>query len=154
MTLQFSLTNQQLSLSPRQKNIKVVADSKNYLKASFALQSSEWTSAVLIWALFSHNGKTYKKLLGSEEGLAQNECYVSPEVIKEGKFSVSIYCDNIITTNKVDIPVEASGYTTKIENQKSTPDVMEQMNNKMYRYAKLCNDILKECQKIKEEGDK
>jgi hypothetical protein len=35
MTLQFNVSNQTLSLNPAQRNIKVVADSKNYLKARF-----------------------------------------------------------------------------------------------------------------------
>jgi hypothetical protein len=78
-----------------------------------------------LYALFTHNGKTYKKFLGIEEGTKWNECYVAPEVIKEGKFSVSVFCDNLITTNSVDISVLASGYTEKIENQKPTPSVQE-----------------------------
>lgn len=149
MTLIFYVNKQSLSLRPVQINTKVVADSKNYLKAQFVFQSSDWKESKIQYALFSYNGKTYKKILGAEEGLAQNECYVAPEVIKPGKFSVSIYCDNMITTNKVDVEVDPSGYTENIENQKTTPSVMEQMNQLMYKYTSLCNDIYKECKKIK-----
>ena len=35
MTLLFYVNNQTLSLNPAQKNIKIVADSKNYLKTRF-----------------------------------------------------------------------------------------------------------------------
>ena len=148
MTLQFYVNNQVLSLNPAQKNIKIVADSKNYLKARFIFQTSEWTRGIIRYALFTHNGKTYKKILGIEPGLKSNECYVAPEVIKSGKFNVSVYCDDLITSNTVSIPVEASGYTENIENQESTPTVLEQMNELMYKYASLCNDILKECREV------
>ena len=149
MTLQFYVNNQTLSLNPAQKNIKIVADSHNYLKARFIFQTSEWTRGVFRYALFTHNGKTYKKILGIEPGLKANECYVAPEVIKEGTFSVSVYCDDLITSSVETIPVVASGYTENIENQKPTPSVIEQMNEKMYQYAKLCNDIY---EAIKHEG--
>lgn len=151
MTLQFFVNNQTLSLNPAQRDVKVASDSKNYLKARFTFQTSEWTRGVLRYALFTHNGETYKKFLGIEPGCKSNECYVAPEVIKEGGFTVSIFCDDLITSTKVSIPVEDSGYTETISNQETTPTVLEQMNELMHRYASLCNDIYKECQKIKEE---
>lgn len=150
MTLQFLVNNQNLSISPTQKNISVIADSKNYLKARFVFQTSDWKKGNIYYALFSHNGKTYKKFLGIEEGVESNECYVAPEVIKAGGFTVSVFCEDLITTNTVTIPVQASGYTENIENQKATKSVQEQINTLMHKYAVLCNDILKECQKIKE----
>lgn len=148
MTLQFYVNNQTLSLNPAQKGIKIAADSKNYLKARFIFQTSEWTRGVLRYALFTHNGKTYKKILGIEPGLKSNECYVSPEVIKEGGFQVSVYCDDLITSTVETIPVSASGYTENIENQETTPTVLEQMNEKMYQYANLCNQLYEECKKL------
>ena len=150
MTLQFYVNNQTLSLNPAQKNIKIVADSKNYLKARFIFQTSEWTRGNLRYALFTHNGKTYKKFLGIEPGLKSNECYVAPEVIKDGHFTVSVYCDDLITSTTVSIPVSPSGYTENIANQEKTPSVIEQMNQLMHKYATLCNDIYKECQQVEE----
>lgn len=154
MTLLFYVNNQTLSLNPAQKNIKIVADSKNYLKTRFIFQTSEWTRGVIRYAIFTHSGKSYKKILGIEPGCKSNECYVSPEVIKEGNFTVSVFCDDLITSTKVVIPVEASGYTENIVNQEATPSMLEQMNQLMYKYASLCNDIYKECQTIKEEVNK
>lgn len=153
MTLQFYVNNQTLSLNPAQKNIKIVADSRNYLKARFIFQTSEWTRGVLRYALFTHKGKTYKKILGIEPGLKSNECYVSPEVIKEGEFTVSVCCDDLITSTVETIPVEASGYTENIENQLMTPSMMDQMNEKMYQYANLCNQLYEECKRLA-GGDK
>ena len=154
MTLQFFVNNQNLSLNPAQQGVKIASDSKNYLKAHFTFQTSEWTRGVLRYALFTHNGETYKKILGIEPGCKSNECYVAPEVIKDGTFTVSVFCDDLITSTMVSIPVEASGYTENVVNQKTTPTVMEQMNALLHQYASLCNDIYKECQKIQEEVNK
>jgi outer membrane receptor for ferrienterochelin and colicin len=107
--------------------------------------------------LFSYNGKTYKKYLGIEEGVKENECFVANEVIKPGEFTVSVFAENYITTNTVTVPVKQSGYTENIENQPATASVLEQMNTLLYNYANVCNDILKECQSIQrklEEGNK
>lgn len=157
MTLQFYVNRQKLNLSPSQKGIKIMSDSKNYLKASFVFQTSEWLKGTVFYALFTHSGKTYKKFLGVEEGVGANECFVPPEVIKPGIFEVSVYCDNLITSSVESIEVEQSGYTENIENQKTSPTVLEQMNQMMYNYARLCNDIYKKCEetlnKIQEDKD-
>jgi hypothetical protein len=73
---------------------------------------------------------------------------VAPEVIKPGEFTVSVFAEDYITTNTVSIPVKQSGYTEDIVNQPVTPQAIEQMNTLMYEYANLCNEILKECQRI------
>ena len=144
MTLLFSVRNQSLTLSTNQQRLTVAADSKNYLKAKFNFCTKDWSDGIK-YALFTHNNKTYKKILGAEDGVDTNECYVPPEVIKQGKMIISIFSGDRITTNTVEINVDASGYTENIENEKTTPTVMEQMNNLMYKYASLCNDIHKEC---------
>lgn len=151
MTLQFQVNNQTLSLSPAQKGMKIAADSKNYLKARFTFQTPEWTSNTIVFALFTHEGKTYKKILGAEPNTRYNECFVAPEVIKEGAFTVSLYCDDRITTTKETIEVEASGYTENIENEEHTPTVLEQMEQLMYNYTNLCVQIHNECEQILKE---
>lgn len=151
MTLIFYINNQSISLNSSQQSIEVISDSKNYLKARFVFQSPDWKTDRPKYALFSHNGKTYKKYLGIEEGVAENECFVAPEVIKAGGFTVSVFAEDYITTDTVKIPVKQSGYTEKIENYKPTPSTYEQINNLLYKYASLCNDILKECQNIKQQ---
>lgn len=151
MTLQFYVNNQFLSLNPAQKDVKIASDSKNYLKVRFIFQTSEWTRGVLRYVLFTHNGKTYKKILGIEPGLKSNECYVAPEVIKEGKFTISVFCDDLISSTTVDIPVLPSGYTENIENQEATPNMLEQMNTLMYQYASLCTQVHAECEQIQKE---
>ena len=125
MILKFSVNNQTLSLSPSQKNLKLVADSRNYLVTKFLLQTEEWKKGDLIYALFTHNGKTYKQILGAEADLEKNECYVPSEVIHAPGFTVSLYCGSRIPTNTVDIVLSPSGYTEKIENQNATLSVME-----------------------------
>lgn len=148
MTLLFYVNNQTLSLAPGQENIEIVADSKNYLKVKFVFQTKEWKTSALKYALFSQGGKTYKKYLGIEDNTLPDECYVAPEVIKAGGFTVSVFCEDLITTNTVNIAVKQSGYTENIENQQITPNVIEQMNTLMYKYASLCNNIYKECENV------
>jgi hypothetical protein len=137
-----------LSLSPNQENIELASDSKNYLKAKFIFQTNDWKTDIPKYALFSYQGKTYKKYLGIEEGVKENECFVANEVIKPGEFTVSVFAENYITTNTVTIPIKQSGYTENIENQPATASTLEQMNTLLYNYASVCNDILKECQRI------
>lgn len=150
MTLLFSVRNQSLTLSTNQQKLTIAADSKNYLKAKFNFCTKDWSDGIK-YALFTHNNKTYKKILGAEDGVDANECYVPPEVIKQGKTVISVFSGNRITTNTVEINVDASGYTENIENEKITPTVMEQINNLMYKYASLCNKMVEECEKIKNE---
>ena len=64
--------------------------------------------------------------------------------------SYAFKSDDLITSTVEVIPVVASGYTENIVNQDSTPTMMEQMNQLMYKYASLCNDIYKECQQVQE----
>lgn len=115
MTLQFHVNHQSLSLIPTQKNIKVAAHSRNYLKAKFTFQTPDWRNSHERYALFEQGGRTYKRKLG-EEGLANNECYVAPEVLHEGAFTVSIYGGNLITSTTETIHVLPSGYTQNIAN--------------------------------------
>lgn len=151
MILKFSVNNQTLSLSPSQKNLKLVADSRNYLITKFLFQTEEWKKGDLVYALFTHNGKTYKQILGADKTLNFDECYVPIEVNKTPGFKVSLVCGDRIPTSEVEIKLQPSGYTEKIENQKATPSVMEQMNEYMKKYALICNQILQDCEKIKQE---
>ena len=151
MILNFTIKGQILSQDVGQKDLRLVADSKKYLVTKIAFESDEWKSGKLVYVLFSHKGKTYKKILGADKELGFDECYIPAEVIKAPGFTMSMVCDDRITTNEIMIKLEPSGYTENIENQAATPSVMEQMNTLMYKYASLCNDILKECQKINEQ---
>lgn len=156
MTLSFYVKNQSLTCSPNMENVTIASDSKNYLKAKFIFQTKDWKTDRPKYALFSHNGKTYKKYLGIEDGVDEDECFVAPEVIKAGEFTVAVFAEDYITTNAVKVPVQQSGYTEDIVNQPTTPQTLEQMNTLMYNYANLCNEILKECQRIEKrlkEGD-
>ena len=153
MILNFTIKNQILSQERAQQSLNLVADSKKYLVAKFSFLSDEWKSGKLVYVLFTHKNKTYKRILGSDKELGFDECYIPAEVIKAPGFTMSAVCGDRITTNELMINLLPSGYTENIENQEATPSVMEQMNTLMYRYASLCNDILKECQKINEKKE-
>ena len=148
MVLKFILSGQQLMIHPSQEKQNVIADSKNYLIAQFDCRTEEWKKGP-IWVLFTHNDKTYKKLLGIEEGLAENECYVPNEVIHSPKMDISVYTGDRITTNWVSKKIEKSGYTEDAVNESfSTPSTVEQVDKLMKKYALICNAILQDCEKI------
>lgn len=150
MTLKFIVSNQTLVIHPSQAKLRLASDSKKYWIANFELRTEEWKNK-LVYALFTFGERTYKMVLGADAELNWNECWVPDEVIHAPKFTVTLYCDNRITTNLVTIPVDNSGYTENITNQRVTPTIMEQMDNIMKRYAKVCNSILQDCSKIQEE---
>jgi hypothetical protein len=150
MVLNFNLANQTLTKDGEIDNLHIVADSKNYLIARFNFNTDEWKDR-LVYALFTYNKQTYKMILGADARLQHNECFVPHEVIHAPGFTVSCYCDTGITTNVVQVKVAKSGYTENITNQQTTPSVMEQMGNYMKKYATVCNAILQDCQKIRNE---
>ena len=152
MKLNFTIEHQTLTSSPDIDKMNLVSDSKEYLIAHFDYLSDEWKDTI-VYALFSYGKETYKMILGADKRLAANECYVPAEVIKAPGFTMSCYCGNRIPTNLVQVKIKKSGYTDKIVNQKTTPSVMDQMNDYMLKYALVCNEILKECQKVKEGGN-
>lgn len=151
MTLIFYVNNQNLFLNPSQKGTTIASHSRNYLVAKFTPQSLDWKKENVVFALFTQNGKTYKKYLGSDEGLAANECFIPSEVLYPGEVEVSLFSESGLSTAKTSFQVLDSGYTDNIENQKITVDTVEQMNSLFYQYASLCNEILKECQKIQKD---
>lgn len=150
MILKFIVSNQTLVIHPSQAKLRLASDSKKYWIANFELRTEEWKNK-LVYALFTFGERTYKMVLGADADLNWNECWVPDEVIHAPKFTVTLYCDNRITTNLVTVPVDNSGYTENIVNQRVTPTIMEQMDNIMKRYAKVCNAILQDCSKIQEE---
>lgn len=156
MTLKFIVSNQTLVVHPSQAKTRLASDSKKYWVANFDLRTEEWKNK-LVYALFTFGERTYKMVLGADAELGWNECWIPEEVIHAPKFTLTVYCDNRITTNMVSIPVDNSGYTDQITNQRVTPTMMEQMDNLMKRYALICNSILQDCSKIHNElqgGDK
>lgn len=150
MTLDFIVNGQSLTKHKNQSNQKIVADSKNYLKALFHFQSEEWQNQIC-YALFTISGQTYKTILGADQALGWNECYVPEEVIHAPGFTVSCYCGDRITTNEVRVDVVSSGYTENIVNQRVTPSVMDQANTLLKKYALICNSILQDCREIEKE---
>ena len=118
MLLSFKIKKQIISRTDREKP---VADSKNYLRAAFDLPS-DWEGVVT--AVFKYQkqktdkGDTYEQILDSDA-----TCAVPWEVIKAPGFFVSCFCGNLITANKVSVPVIPSGYEEGKTPAPPTPDV-------------------------------
>lgn len=115
MNLSFEITNQ---LIRRTDKNTVVADSKNYLYATFTF-SDEWQGVKT--AIFSHGGEKYHVLLENDM------CLVPWEVIKQGILGVSVFCGDLITSSTVYITINKSGYSDGGTPSEPTPDIYSQI---------------------------
>ncbi len=103
----------------RTDNTYVVADSKNYLKASFIF-TSDWEGVVKT-AVFKQGEYIYNVVL------LNDSCYVPVEVLNAGEFTVSVYGGDLITADVVSIPVYESGFEEGQTPEPPTPDVYSQI---------------------------
>lgn len=106
----------------------VVADSYNYLEASFIF-SSEWDELSKT-AVFRNGIHTYSQLLSNDI------CIVPHEVLKEGMLSVSVFGSKgdiveLITADRVEILVHESGYEEGQTPLPPTPDVYADILEKL-----------------------
>ena len=115
MNLSFEVTNQ--SIRRTDKNT-VVADSKNYLYATFTF-SDEWQGVKT--AIFKHGGEKYHVLLENDM------CLVPWEVIKQGILDVSVFCGDLITSSTAHVTVNKSGYSDGGTPSEPTPDIYSQI---------------------------
>lgn len=114
MTITFNLNKQTIQ---RTDNNKVVAGSKNYLKAKFIDCGGDWKPPIT--AIFG----TFTQILDEN-----NECDVPWEVLQSaGTFDVSAFCGDLHTANISVVTVEETGYKQGETPQIPTPDVYEQM---------------------------
>lgn len=116
MTITFSVENQ---IIKRTDCRQVVADSQNYLRASFSF-TNDWSG--IITAFFTHGDDTYAMILDED-----NTCLVPWEVIKADGFTVSCVCGSRLTANTASVYVQESGYREGKTPQEPTPDVYEQL---------------------------
>lgn len=123
----FIVTGQKLS---RIDNIGVANLSQKYLKCRFVFDS-EWDSIDVKTAIFydSTGNQSYKVLLEDD-----NTCIADSRALKDGSFTVTVYgtkeddSEFVITTNKVLVKMNASGFTTDSSNTEATnPDLIEQI---------------------------
>ena len=119
--LEFNVCNQ---IIIRKDSFRVVADSRDYLKASFTL-SDEWKGEVV--AVFSHGDEVF------HQPISQNCCTVPFEVIKAPGFTLSLFCESeaLVTANVVWVEAEPSGFCDGAEPQTPTPDLWQQYMRKM-----------------------
>ncbi|OQB15699.1 MAG: hypothetical protein BWY15_00412 [Firmicutes bacterium ADurb.Bin193] len=100
MNLIFEVQEQTIT---RKDSKKVVADSKNYLRASFVF-SPDWAGVKT--AIFKRESSVYHVTLENDM------CYVPFQVLEgQGAFSVSVFCGDLITANTETVQVFASGYS-------------------------------------------
>ena len=139
MQLNFSVKEQTLTFDNPEK--KVVEKSQNYLTAKFTF-CEEWKEATPKTAIFTAaKGDVFKQPLDDNGG-----CVVPWEVISYPHFSVSVFGGDLITTNKVAVPVTKSGYGEGGSSSKTpTPDpyklLVEEMNKKIDEMQNTINKL-------------
>lgn len=111
--LNFKVQNQIIN---RTDSFRAVADSKNYLKASFEL-SDEWEGSIT--AVFIYGDRAF------HQPLENGECVIPWEVIKAPFFTVSVFCGNLITSNVEYVAVEASGFKNGEVPETPTPTIWQ-----------------------------
>ena len=98
----------------------IVADSRNYLKASFTFSDDDWTG--IKTAVFK-NGDVVKHAVLDDN----NECLVPWEVIKPGILHVSVFCGDLITADTATVYINESGYEDGGAPEAPSPTVYEQI---------------------------
>ena len=115
--------NVQKQIITRTDTESVVCNSMNFLYAQFTF-SEEWTGTKT--AVFKGKEKTYNALLDEND-----ICLVPWEVLTESWFYVSVFCDDLITANKVTIYTIPSGYEIGDESRVPTPEIYIQVIEKL-----------------------
>lgn len=111
----------------RADKIVPVAKNRNYFKAKFNFESDEWTGTKT--ALFIRGSYSKSQVLDSE-----NMCDVPWEFFDTDTNAcgyVSIYCGDLVTTNKEMVKILASGYRESDASVPPTPDVYQQILGEM-----------------------
>lgn len=119
MVLEFELHYQTISFI--NKGVKIVANSKNYLKAHFNTLGDDWERPIT--AIFKSGDDIYNVILDDND-----MCLVPWEVLKDvTSVSVSAFSGDLHTANKVVFNVEESGYEEGLTPGEPTPDVYQQL---------------------------
>lgn len=118
MQLEFNIKQQTLTLTSA--DLKVVADSVNYLSCNFKF-CEEWENTIKTAVFVSAKGNIFNVVLEDDF------CIVPWEVIEHPHFTVSVFGGDRITTNKVVINVTKSGYQKGETPQDPTPDIYAQI---------------------------
>ena len=119
MQLEFSVDKQIIS---RTDDNKVVEKSKNYLTCRFTF-CEDWESLTKTAIFISAKGDIFNVILEDDA------CIVPWEVIEKEYFTVSVFGGDLITANKVVIPMIKSGYADGNTPSEPTPDVYQQILN-------------------------
>lgn len=126
----------------RADKIVPIAKNRNYFKAKFNFESNEWTGTKT--ALFIRGSYSKSQVLDSE-----NMCDVPWEFFDTDTNAcgyVSIYCGDLVTTNKEMVKILASGYRESDASVPPTPDVYQQL-------VKLSNDTKELAKSVRKDAD-
>lgn len=125
MDLLFNVQNQTIT---RIDSNPVVADSRNYLHASFTF-SSDWADIDKVAVFWVDLETPYN--IAIEDG----KCLVPWEVLNTGVFYISVYGGNLITANVCKVKVDKSGYYEGGSGEEPTPTIYDRINRVIDKLA-------------------
>lgn len=123
MKIKLQVTGQHLC---KVGNYRLVRDSKKYIKLDFSFSGKYWDDCIKTVVFKTIDGKIGSKIMTSNLVKVPTECAASRS------FTVSVFGENRdidmrITTNPVEIILDASGYAEADEFTKPLPSVYEQI---------------------------
>lgn len=125
--LEFSINGQIIT---RNDEDPIVRDSQNYVIAYF-LGDEEWRSHGTVTAIFKGaDGQIFNMILSYDSHYGHS-CLVPWEVLTQPWFEVSAFCGNLITANTVKVFTIKSGYDSTRDSRIPTPDVYNQIIEKI-----------------------
>ncbi len=110
-----------------------ISDSVKFETVKFSFPP-EWCGYEKTAVFTDNNGHQFNILLSEDNPfcVADDECYVPNEVLKNSEFFVSVFGikdDSVATTTKERVRVTESGYTLADEPDEPTPDIYQQIIN-------------------------
>ena len=137
MRLEFLIKQQHIVRLDRQK---VVAGSKNYLRAHFTF-SDEWVG--IKTAIFKNKEMVLTQIIDDTD-----TCVVPWEVLVKGNLYVSVFSGNLITSDRAVVEIADSGYEEGKTPQEPSPSLYEQILEKIDNIQGLGDNVI--AQKVTE----
>ena len=134
--LEFEICKQKLTLT---NTDFLVNKSDNYLVLTFDFKSDDWDDKTCYCLLKNSDGDTFQFNILDNEGVV-----VPDDVLIGGHFEVSCYGatdSERITTNRVVVPLERSGYTGDISSIKGSTDVFLDFEERLRNHTHTIQDI-------------
>lgn len=143
--LEFNVTGQRIQ---RIDKAVPIAKNRNYFKAKFNFKSEEWNG--IKTALFVQGGYSKSQVLDETD-----MCEVPWEFFDTNctiRGYVSVYCGDLITTNKEFVTIYTSGYRESDASVPPTPDIYQQLIELQSETKEIAESVRKDADEGKFNG--